>query len=135
MNHPNTNPPYLDHQRSYQYHLNFFIKTTKTLIKIVSTFFNINKTFLKIPKPLPRLNLLPFSKNPKPARKRNTIKDIRVLYINNNDDYYETIKTKGLLNDNYVKLDSNGDRHKKVSGGGCPDEILPHLKNLVAFAL
>ena len=46
------------------------------------------------------------------------------------DDYNEPIKTKGAFNENYVELESTGDRYKNFSLAGCLNEIHPYLKNL-----
>ena len=51
----------------------------------------------------------------RPNRQKNKIKDrileyTRALYMND-ENYYEHVAIKGVFNNNYIGLESNGDRY------------------------
>ena len=57
------------------------------------------------------------------------IRGIRNLFGENDDDYYEPIKTKSAFNDNYIEYESRGDKNLLLKE--YLYMIIPYLRDMI----
>ena len=59
------------------------------------------------------------------------IREIENLFNEIDEDYYKPTKTKGALNNNYIKYESRGDKNKKLSVRKYLFMIIPYLRDMI----
>ena len=56
---------------------------------------------------------------------------IALLQLDEEDYYYEPVRTGNAFGNKYIKYESNGDKNKKLSIEDYLHKIRPHLKDII----
>ena len=63
--------------------------------------------------------------------KGRIIRDIRILFEHEEEDYYQPVGVGNVWSDSYIEYESNGDRNKTLSVEEYLDKTRPYLKNII----
>ena len=65
------------------------------------------------------------------ASKDRIIRDIRNLFGEEEEDYYNPVRMGNFWSRDYIKYESNGGRNKTLSIEQCLREVKPYLKDII----
>ena len=60
-----------------------------------------------------------------------TIRDIRNLFIHEEENYYKTVRVGNFWSINYIEYESNGNRNKILSAEEYLNKIRSYLKDII----
>ena len=75
-------------------------------------------------------NLFKLKKENK-ATKDRTIRDIKTLFEQQEEDFYKPVRVRNFWNNNYIEHESNSDRNKSLSVKEYLNEIKPYLRDMI----
>ena len=63
--------------------------------------------------------------------KHRTMKDIRRLFEQQEQDYYKPKRVNNFSNNNHIEYESNGDKNRNLSLDEYLNKIEPYLRNII----
>ena len=78
-----------------------------------------------------RFNCIPKKENKDKIIRDRTIRDIRTLFEEDDDEYDKPKRVSNFWNNNYIEYESNGDRNKNLSLEEYLNKSKPYLRDVI----